>query len=57
MQEFPSECFAPVTEAVWLAAVADVMAAGPGFVEEAFVTCGGAKLKFLTLEELQLLQR
>lgn len=27
--------FLPITEAVWLAAVADVMAAAPGFVEEA----------------------
>lgn len=41
MQEHAStckndECFAPVTEAVWLAA--DVMAAGPHFVKLAFVT-------------------
>lgn len=31
----PSVPSLPVTEAVWLAAVADVMAAAPGFVEEA----------------------
>lgn len=45
MQAFTHECFAPVTEAVWLAA--DVMAAGPDFVEEAFVTCRDGKMKKL----------
>lgn len=44
----------PVTEAVWLAAVADVMAAAPGFVEEAGTALEAwrdANMKILTLDE------
>lgn len=44
----------PVTEAVWLAVVADVMAAVPGFVEEAGTALEAwrdGNIKILTLDE------